>query len=680
MANSTVNYANFNSSCPCYQKASLCFNLKCFSLSLFATLLALGISLLCRRSLSPPPQLIAVNLYLLSFDFHFKAFSSLFIPLYFKRRARRPPRRLLLRRLKCSYGLSCGIYLISLMPKICYVRYIQKELALTNYKRIVKSIWKNKRECHSHSQILIVEEDSSGFVNFDRDRLKIIARKKGSTKLPLMLIIIIILWSGVGVVKEEGGAFSAPDKELSYSDFGTSLIKCSSRLEFELGRWLIANSPRYGIVIDAAMRDHIVLLFRLCLKAITREAVGSVDLLLKREMMELNMKTMCFSCPMLGQALMWLGTQLAVLYGEMNGKLFAVEMLKQSLLNDSLNYVMISQVQKIEEVDQKIEEPIKNREKGREMIFVSQVAAAVAALHERSLFEGKITAIRSSQKLASFQRMAEHSYVSKKADEERQKRSNYRPIVEHDGLLWQRARNQETNKMKSREELLAEERDYKRRRMSYRGKKMKRSTTQVMREIIEEFMEEIKQAGGSGCLPKGAEEAGMLASKTSSFHDSSTDSELKRSESPHGYKKHIVSNNSTKSTRFKEESPEDEKRHRQDSHKQNAHIEDQIGERNRHVREYYSRSPDRQRIYDRTSEQDDAEMSRKHFPKSSNRSHSRSRGHNSHRRYQVDQNVEEKDTRRRSRQRYHRSDSVTRHEFEDRYDPSRSRDMYEDDV
>ncbi|KAM7526657.1 hypothetical protein LguiA_016559 [Lonicera macranthoides] len=616
------------------------------------------------ESLSPPPQLIAVNLYLSSFDFHFKAFSSLFIPLYFKRRARRPPRRLLLRCLKCSYGLSCGIYLISLMPKICYPKNLDNGNALVCELALFLCN-KFRRGCHNLFLFFISLDFLLELgIAFD-------AASRGAIRLLLAPSGICRVGNGVQSVLSGVGIQSYRIDGFFLQSYG---------LEFELGRWLIANSPRYGIVIDAAMRDHIVLLFRLCLKAITREAVGSVDLLLKREMMELNMKTMCFSCPMLGQALMWLGTQLAVLYGEMNGKLFAVEMLKQSLLNDSLNYVMISQVQKIEEVDQKIEEPIKNREKGREMIFVSQVAAAVAALHERSLFEGKITAIRSSQKLASFQRMAEHSYVSKKADEERQKRSNYRPIVEHDGLLWQRARNQETNKMKSREELLAEERDYKRRRMSYRGKKMKRSTTQVMREIIEEFMEEIKQAGGSGCLPKGAEEAGMLASKTSSFHDSSTDSELKRSESPHGYKKHIVSNNSTKSTRFKEESPEDEKRHRQDSHKQNAHIEDQIGERNRHVREYYSRSPDRQRIYDRTSEQDDAEMSRKHFPKSSNRSHSRSRGHNSHRRYQVDQNVEEKDTRRRSRQRYHRSDSVTRHEFEDRYDPSRSRDMYEDDV
>ena len=39
--------------------------------------------------------------------------------------------------------------------------------------------------------------------------------------------------------------------------------------------------------------------------------------------------------------------------------------------------------------------------------------------------------------------------------------------------------HQETNKTKTREELLAEERDYKRRRMSYRGKKGKKTAVQV---------------------------------------------------------------------------------------------------------------------------------------------------------------------------------------------------------
>ncbi|XWS57804.1 hypothetical protein CRYUN_Cryun09bG0204900 [Craigia yunnanensis] len=43
--------------------------------------------------------------------------------------------------------------------------------------------------------------------------------------------------------------------------------------------------------------------------------------------------------------------------------------------------------------------------------------------------------------------------------------------------------------------------------MSYRGKKLKRTTLQVMRDISEEYTKEIKKAGGIGCFVKGAEEA-----------------------------------------------------------------------------------------------------------------------------------------------------------------------------
>lgn len=41
-------------------------------------------------------------------------------------------------------------------------------------------------------------------------------------------------------------------------------------------------------------------------------------------------------------------------------------------------------------------------------------------------------------------------------------------------MLWQ-----DTNRKKTKEEILAEERDYKRRRMSYRAKKVKRTPMQV---------------------------------------------------------------------------------------------------------------------------------------------------------------------------------------------------------
>ncbi|CAG7878421.1 unnamed protein product, partial [Brassica rapa] len=82
-------------------------------------------------------------------------------------------------------------------------------------------------------------------------------------------------------------------------------------------------------------------------------------------------------------------------------------------------------------------------------------------------------------------------------------RPSYRPIIDHDGLPRQRLSNQDMNKMTTREELLAEERDYKRRRMSYRGKKVKRTPRQVLSDMIEEFTEEVKLAGGIGCFEKG---------------------------------------------------------------------------------------------------------------------------------------------------------------------------------
>ncbi|KAJ0103170.1 hypothetical protein Patl1_05600 [Pistacia atlantica] len=72
-------------------------------------------------------------------------------------------------------------------------------------------------------------------------------------------------------------------------------------------------------------------------------------------------------------------------------------------------------------------------------------------------------------------RMAEHVYVSNRADEERKKRPSYRPIIEHDVLP------------------------------------KKQSSNQVMRDIIEEHMDEIKQAGGISCFVKGDEEVGMDA-------------------------------------------------------------------------------------------------------------------------------------------------------------------------
>ncbi|KAG0492835.1 hypothetical protein HPP92_006233 [Vanilla planifolia] len=140
-------------------------------------------------------------------------------------------------------------------------------------------------------------------------------------------------------------------------------------------------------------------------------------------------------------------------------------------------------------------------------VFVSQVAAAVAALHERFILEQRLKALRFIQPLPKSERLNQYISIILRASKEREKRLNYRPLLEHDGLIWQRPKNQDFGRSKTREELLAEERDYKRRRMSYRGKKVKRNNMQVLHDIIEEHMEEIKQAGGIGCNVKSSSDS-----------------------------------------------------------------------------------------------------------------------------------------------------------------------------
>lgn len=504
------------------------------------------------------------------------------------------------------------------------------------------------------------------------------------------LSVTNLLPSELRVVRNEIKAWN--DYPTYYSSAVLRAILCSYLCRsYDLKDWLIVNSPRYGIVIDLPMRDHIHLLFRHCVKAITREAFGSLSLLSRGE--QNGCKDL--KCPVLVQVLAWLASQLSVLYGEVNGRLFAIDMFKQSLSFASSSSLMFSDERKdmkcpgLRVVNDKCEEPPNECSAKHEMttgvIFVSQLAAAVAALHERAFLERKINAMRYSRPLPNYQRVAEHGFESQKADERRRKRLNYRPILEHDGILWQRARDKEKNGMKSREELLAEERDYKRRRTSYRGKKMKRSTTHVMRDIIEEYMEEIKLAGGIGCLVKGTEEAGTYASEPFALHGISTDDEARmsipNSSEVHkgrqqGYSKQLTSEYPVRSTRFEDESPERNVLQRQDSHSK-RHLEAYSGDRNRHDRWYY-RNADGQRcnsgsyekLVDR-GQRDDNKVPRKYLPLSSDGGHSRSH-EQSHRSNRTHKSVEPKDSYQRNAHRKGRSDSVVHHEFEDRYDPSES--------
>ncbi|KAL7585038.1 U11/U12 small nuclear ribonucleoprotein 48 kDa protein [Lactuca sativa] len=379
----------------------------------------------------------------------------------------------------------------------------------------------------------------------------------------------------------------------SYSVLRSVLCSYISQKEY-LMEWILVNSPFYGVVIDVFMRDHILLLFRLCLKAIAREAAGYLVSISKGDPKD---GKFCFQCPVMSRVLTWLASQLAILYGEVNGKVFAISMLKQSLLiSASKSLFLFGEQRASKSVNvSKIDGKAVMEHDGRTpwIILVSQVAAAVAALHERFFFETRIRTIRASRFVPVYQRVQEHGYISKMADEERGKRSNYRAIIEHDGVLWHHGGNQDGNKNKSREELLAEERDYKRRRVSYRGKKMKRSTTQVMRDIIDEYMEEIKHAymAGSG---QSSLDSTKLASKASSMNDLDNEAKISKKAVPQSNRKEkdSVSDISMKSSRFGDEIKEKSNRNRdQEYHTSKSRSHDhRKQDEYKHSRKYQKRN------------------------------------------------------------------------------------------
>lgn len=366
----------------------------------------------------------------------------------------------------------------------------------------------------------------------------------------------------------------------------------------EILKWIIRNSPAYGVIIDMPMTRHIFVLLKLCLKAISREAFGLY--LREKEKKEISQNTeknrtdtlpsvetmnkspdpitAYFDCPVLLESAGWLASQFSILYGQAYGKGFVIGMLRHCFVRagSALSYGFVDQEPEIaknqrdsskfsiaddgdashQEVnvnENAVEEAVefsKNTKKERitnadmkrnssefscnvtsnigdgdkfeladvhileSRVFVSQVAAAVAALHERFQLEERINGLRNFRRLSKYQLLAEHENAVRKATEERKRRPDYKPILEQDGLIWQRSSYQGTKREKTREELLAEERDYKRRRMSYRGKKVKRTPTRVLHDIIEGHMEEIKLAGGIGCFVKGIFEIPQSATQS----------------------------------------------------------------------------------------------------------------------------------------------------------------------
>ncbi|KAK9138629.1 hypothetical protein Sjap_009223 [Stephania japonica] len=543
-----------------------------------------------------------------------------------------------------------------------------------------------------------------------------------------------ILPSEVWAVRGEVEAWRDYPCEYSFSVLRVALCLPMIR-DNESVQWVVSNSARFGVVIDVAMSEHVYLLLKLCLKAVSYEARRSGKLY-DCGVGDVNLRSIRFACPVLVDAMTWFASQLSVLYGEANAKLFLIEMVKHFMLNaasrlmmfrsdekkavvsastvgcgkldDSSNSTIGESVGAIESKNVKIEEPtdssgkenlLGGENKRSDLVYVSQVAAAVAALHERSMLEEKIKGQRLSGSVPKNQLISEHAYVTKKADEERQKRPNYRPILEYDGLLSHQSHNEDSRKMKTKEELLAEERDYKRRRMSYRGKKVKRSITEVMRDIIEEHMEEIKQAGGIGCLMKGSSDGVMFPSGSVSDQETAADvklgnlgfdsSETREMQMGH-YQRSLSSNDSF--TRIENINLKDNHRREYSGRHESLYVQPRsIRKASERDREYRSRSPDNYRnhghSHDRHRHQRDRDKKKvTEYKYDENRRSHESRSSSisdftsdfSHRK-----NHEMPRSEGRHRDRMvgtHRSDNMTPSSFDDRYDPSESYGRFDGDV
>ncbi|CAO2832004.1 unnamed protein product [Amaranthus hypochondriacus] len=469
----------------------------------------------------------------------------------------------------------------------------------------------------------------------------------------------------------------------------------------DLLTWLISNSSRFGVVIDVSMRDHMSVLFRLCLKAMVREAAHSHQSVFESEMDDngpkLDRKASIFKCPVTVEALRWLVSQLAILYGQVNAKSLVLAMLRQLLYDAASNASFFPLHKKLEQTSATEQETsgeaTKNERNDRtdkrifsNSVFVYQIAAAIAALHERSLLEERIRTLKNPVPLTAYQRMVQYQDISKKADAERLKRPDYRPLHEHDSLPSQRQHNQDTNKLKTREELLAEERDYKRRRMSYRGKKLKRTTKEVMRDIIEDYMEAIKQTGGIGALAKGDAEGAMTTFRNSTAF-SSTNLETKHhfQNNQHAGDRKFIDNDYY----LVEKTPVDASPCRKGKESYDSgDLEKQRTDRNRCSRDYHSRSPSRDRRHNQSREykrhkrnhcvsekdEDERSKSKYSFPTDSGcydkislcSASSSLRNHSGkHKR-----KLESSETHRRERHENDESDLFRRDGFSDRYDPS----------
>lgn len=215
-----------------------------------------------------------------------------------------------------------------------------------------------------------------------------------------------------------------------------------------------------------------------------------------------------------------------------------------------------------------------------------------------------------------------------------------------------------------------------------------------MRDIIDEFMDEIKLASGLG-FAKEAEGAESMAYGSFSVHNSAPDSpELTRNQSalklpreePCVSEIQLYSDDGRRSMDSEDKYRDRHKKHKRDSLLHHESIDnDRNSNRKRHDRMDYSKRPDRRnsdrQLHERTRNRnrDDPEASREIISRSSDGNLSKLHEGKSHRREESRHDSEHRHKHERKKHKDRRSDPV-HSGFEDRYDPSKTRYNSESDA
>lgn len=181
-----------------------------------------------------------------------------------------------------------------------------------------------------------------------------------------------------------------------------------------------------------------------------------------------------------------------------------------------------------------------------------------------------------------------------------------------------------------------------------------------MRDIIEEYMEEITQAGGCGNPPNEPEESGKNLRKGS--HESPSIAAY----NPSHYEQQSYSSDCKKGRpddAHQDTSIRDHEQPRQGHYRNHGYLDDQRkSSRGDYDREFASRSHERPKSRNRPNE-----------------SSSRHKYHDYSNRKDYDYKLRSRDSSRRNSQRNRDYVSPSKSAFNDRYDPSESLDTYDDE-